>query len=155
MKNAGFLRYKVTACISDLLSLVPGLVSHFLSANVWFGLSHSDHPIALGVGPSDHATLYVICCPAGPYFRVARPLALKAVGDYVRSWPGGTGGFKLSLNYAPTFQPQKSASKECYDQILWLLCDKITEAGAMNFFAVIMRDDGGELLCIHNTASAT
>ncbi|KAI0085681.1 branched-chain amino acid aminotransferase II [Irpex rosettiformis] len=97
---------------------------------------------SLGVGASDHATLYVICSPTGPYFRVARPLSLKAVGDYVRSWPGGTGGYKLSLNYAPTFHPQTVANKEGYDQILWLLGDKITEAGAMNFFAVLMRDDG-------------
>ena len=35
--------------------------------------------------------------------------------------------------------------KQGYTQILWLLGEesKITEAGAMNFFAVIKRDDGG------------
>jgi branched-chain amino acid aminotransferase len=73
-------------------------------------------------------------------------LSLKAVGEHVRSWPGGTGGYKLALNYAPTFAPQQIAMKEGYDQILWLLNDKITEAGAMNFFAVFKRDDGGEFV---------
>lgn len=93
---------------------------------------------------SDHAVLYVICCPTGPFFRSVRMLSLKAVGEHVRSWPGGTGGYKLSLNYAPTFLPQREANKEGYDQVLWLLDDNITEAGAMNFFAVLKRDDGGE-----------
>ncbi|KAI0697146.1 aminotransferase [Cytidiella melzeri] len=97
---------------------------------------------SLGVAASDCATLYIICCPTGPYFRVARPLSLKAVREHVRSWPGGTGGYKLALNYAPTFAPQRIANKEGYDQILWLLDDIITEAGAMNFFAVFLRDDG-------------
>ncbi|KAI0344018.1 branched-chain amino acid aminotransferase II [Trametopsis cervina] len=98
---------------------------------------------SLGVGPSDSAILYVVCSPTGPYFRVSRMLSLKAVGEHVRSWPGGTGGYKLAINYAPTFAPQRTANKEGYDQILWLLDDKITEAGAMNFFAVFKRDDGG------------
>ena len=36
-------------------------------------------------------------------------------------------------------------------QILWLLGDerKITEAGAMNFFIVVKREDGGKGNCIH------
>ena len=70
-------------------------------------------------------------------------LSLKAVNEHVRAWPGGTGGYKLAGNYAPTFMPQAEAAKEGYDQVLWCLEDKITEAGAMNFFAVLKRDDGG------------
>lgn len=87
--------------------------------------------------------LYVIACPTGPSFRVARMLSLKAVNEHVRAWPGGTGGYKLAGNYAPTFMPQAEAAKEGYDQVLWCLEDNITEAGAMNFFAVLKRDDGG------------
>ncbi len=102
--------------------------------------------LALGVAASDHATLYVICCPTGPYFRTgARPLSLMAVGEHIRAWPGGTGGYKLAGNYAPTFLPQKLAAKAGYDQVLWLLEDRVTEAGAMNFFAVVKREDGGKL----------
>ncbi|KAJ3476897.1 hypothetical protein NLI96_g10841 [Meripilus lineatus] len=100
---------------------------------------------SLGVQASDHAVLYVILSPTGPYFRTgSRPVALLAVDEHVRSWPGGTGGFKLALNYAPTFMPAQLAAKKGYDQILWLLGEdrRITEAGAMNFFAVVKRDDG-------------
>ncbi|KAI0709977.1 hypothetical protein C8Q76DRAFT_798748 [Earliella scabrosa] len=58
---------------------------------------------------------------------------------YEEAWPGGTGGYKLALNYAPMFEPQRQAAKLGYDQCLWLLGDKITEAGAMNFFVVVKR----------------
>ncbi|KAI0752151.1 branched-chain amino acid aminotransferase II [Fomes fomentarius] len=98
---------------------------------------------SLGVAPSDRAMLYVILGPTGPFFRTgARPVALLAVQEHVRAWPGGTGGYKLALNYAPTFKPQQAAAKSGYDQCLWLLGDTVTEAGAMNFFVVVKRDDG-------------
>ncbi|KAF5376854.1 hypothetical protein D9615_007289 [Tricholomella constricta] len=101
---------------------------------------------ALGVAASDSAMLYVIMTPTGPYFNTAnaKGIPLLAVGTTVRSWPGGTGGHKLGLNYAPGFLPQRLAAEQGYSQILWLLGDdhKITEAGAMNFFAVVARDDG-------------
>ncbi|KAH9916249.1 branched-chain amino acid aminotransferase II [Epithele typhae] len=98
---------------------------------------------SLGVAASDRATLYVICSPTGPFFRTGpKPIALFAVGEHVRSWPGGTGGYKLSLNYASTFRPQQVAAKLGYDQCLWLLNGTIAEAGAMNVFVVLKRDDG-------------
>jgi branched-chain amino acid aminotransferase len=85
--------------------------------------------------------------PAGPYFKgVARGISLLAVSETVRSWPGGTGGYKLGLNYAPGFAPQRVAQKQGYDQILWLLGDRLTEVGAMNVFVIVQRDDGGEWL---------
>ncbi|CAL1696843.1 unnamed protein product [Somion occarium] len=99
----------------------------------------------LSVGPSDHAILYVICSPTGPYFRTGhKPVSLLAVDEHVRSWPGGTGGYKLALNYAPTLMPQQLAAKLGYDQCLWLLGEdkRVTEVGAMNFFVVVKRDDG-------------
>ncbi|KAH8101468.1 branched-chain amino acid aminotransferase II [Cristinia sonorae] len=99
---------------------------------------------SIGVRASDHAILYVICCPTGPYFRTGpKPVSLLAVGEQVRSWPGGTGEFKLSINYTPTFHPQQLAAEKGYDQCLWLLGEDshITEAGAMNFFVVVKRDD--------------
>lgn len=87
--------------------------------------------------------------PSGPYFPTGfKPLSVFAECDAVRSWPGGTGAFKLGINYAPTFKPQREAAKLGYQQILWILGDneedrRITEAGQMNFFAVVERDDGG------------
>jgi branched-chain amino acid aminotransferase len=82
--------------------------------------------------------------PAGAYFNKA--VSLLAVGENVRAWPGGTGSYKLGLNYAPGFLPQKMALKRDYDQILWLFGNNVTEAGAMNFFIVLGRDDDGESL---------
>ncbi|KAJ3508550.1 hypothetical protein NLJ89_g5698 [Agrocybe chaxingu] len=85
---------------------------------------------ALGVTASDSACIFVVLSPAGPYFSAgAKGISLLAVGESVRSWPGGTGGHKLGLNYAPGFQPQRIAAKQGYDQILWLLGDdeRVTE----------------------------
>lgn len=101
---------------------------------------------ALGVGASDTALLYVFLSPTGPYFLgEVKGISLLAVGKTVRAWPGGTGDYKLGLNYAPTFLPQRIAAKQGYDQVLWLFGEesRVTEAGAMNFFAVLKRDDGG------------
>ncbi|KAL4254891.1 Branched-chain-amino-acid aminotransferase [Abortiporus biennis] len=100
---------------------------------------------SLGVGPSNHAILYVVVSPAGPYFKTgSRAVSLLAVTEHVRAWPGGTGGYKLSLNYAPTFMPQQAAAQKGYDQVLWILGEDkhVTEVGAMNFFVVVKRDDG-------------
>lgn len=124
----------------------------------------------ISVVPSTAAKLYVILSPTGPFFRteggssIVKPVALLGSYDHVRSWPGGTGGFKLGGNYSPCIMPQVLAAKAGYQQILWLLEDaepadkdpltvvqavrkspemRITEAGQMNFFAVLSRDDGG------------
>ncbi|KAG2092664.1 aminotransferase [Suillus discolor] len=95
----------------------------------------------LGLTPSDHAMLYVIASPTGPYF--AKPISLLAVSENVRAWPGGTGGHKVASNYSPGFLPQRTAVEKGYDQILWLFGDdrRVTEAGVMNFFVVVKRDD--------------
>ncbi len=99
---------------------------------------------ALGVAASDHALLYIIVTPAGPYLKQipAKPISLLAVSNSVRAWPGGTGGHKLGLNYAPGFLPQRVAAKQGYDQILWILGDVVTEAGVMNVFVAIKKEEG-------------
>ncbi|CAE6457276.1 branched-chain amino acid aminotransferase [Rhizoctonia solani AG-1 IB] len=100
---------------------------------------------AIGVAASTHACLYVICSPTGPYFPTGyKPVSLWAEQDAVRSWPGGTGAYKLGINYAPCFKPQQEAARKGYQQILWILGEnqQVTEVGQMNFFAVFERDDG-------------
>lgn len=106
---------------------------------------------SLGVAASDHAMLYVILSPTGPYFKTGeKPLSLLAYGKSARTWPNGTGNFKLGINYPSAFQAQEEAHKQGYAQILWLVRDenskpetaKVTEAGSMNFFIVLQRDDG-------------
>ncbi|CAK5284734.1 unnamed protein product [Mycena citricolor] len=104
---------------------------------------------SIGVSASEHAMLYVIVTPAGPYFSTGGKggVSLLAVDEHVRSWPGGTGAFKLGLNYSPGFVPQRLAADRGYNQVLWLLNDGqrklVTEAGSMNFFAVFDDEDGG------------
>lgn len=128
---------------------------------------------AMGLVASDHATLFVIVSPGGPFFKQepgskgVKPVSLFASYDYIRSWPGGTGEYKIGGNYAPCFMPQIKANEAGYEQILWLLEDvdakekdviaangsvevekksgemRITEAGQMNFMAAIKRADGG------------
>lgn len=91
----------------------------------------------------------MICSPTGPYIRAADAdtgaggISLLAMSDQVRAWPGGTGGFKLGLNYAPGFVAQRAAAAMGYQQLLWLLGETVAEAGAMNVFAVFERPDGG------------
>ena len=106
---------------------------------------------ALGLAASDEAVLYVILSPTGPYFQTgAKAVRLLAVGEHIRSWPGGTASYKLGINYPACFSPQREAARKGYHQVLWLFGDgnqdfmrmKITEAGSMNFFVVIKREDG-------------
>jgi branched-chain amino acid aminotransferase len=100
----------------------------------------------LGVSASTHAALYVILSPIGPYIRGLDPKGLSLLGmsDQIRAWPGGTGGFKLGLNYAAGFPAQRVAASLGYQQMLWILGETIAEAGAMNVFAVFERPDGGK-----------
>jgi branched-chain amino acid aminotransferase len=110
---------------------------------------------SLGVSASRHAALYVLLSPTGPYIRNVDTasgsrgsggggISLLGMSDQVRAWPGGTGGFKLGLNYAPGFVAQRAAAALGYQQLLWLLGETVAEAGAMNVFAVFERPDGGE-----------
>ncbi|KAF8841383.1 branched-chain amino acid aminotransferase II [Paxillus ammoniavirescens] len=99
----------------------------------------------LGLLPSEHAMLYIIASPCGPYFpQGLRPISLLAISETVRAWPGGTGGHKISGNYSPGLAPQRAAAKQGYDQVLWLFGEekRVTEAGAMHFCVVVKRDDG-------------
>jgi len=97
----------------------------------------------LGVRYSETATLYVMVSPTGPYFKNGlHPISLLAISETARTWPGGTGSYKLALNYTPGFVPQIDAAAQGYDQVLWLLESdsqvdengkkelKITEVGA-------------------------
>ncbi|KIJ45220.1 hypothetical protein M422DRAFT_30073 [Sphaerobolus stellatus SS14] len=114
--------------------------------------------VGFGVAASQHAVLVVLLSPSGPYFpkSLATPrrrawTTLLASATSIRAWPGGTGEYKLALNYTPCFAPQKDAEKQGYSQILWLLPVetpkgkqwKVTECGQMNFWIVLKRDDDG------------
>ncbi|KAF7314121.1 Branched-chain-amino-acid aminotransferase [Mycena chlorophos] len=109
---------------------------------------------SIRVGKSDSAMLYTLVTPVGPYFPISPSIphptlagvSLLAISEHVRSWPGGTGGYKLGLNYSPSFVPQGLAADAGYDQVLWCIDlgrdgSLISEAGAMNFFAVVKNEN--------------
>lgn len=104
---------------------------------------------ALGVGPPSEALLFVICSPVGPYYPDGfKPIALYGTTEYIRAAPGGTGAYKLGVNYAPGVMPQKEAAKKGYTQNLWLHGPEhyLTEVGTMNMFAVFNRNGVLELV---------
>ncbi|KAJ7597258.1 branched-chain amino acid aminotransferase II [Mycena floridula] len=100
---------------------------------------------ALGVKAPDQALLFVICSPVGPYYPQGfKPVALFGTTEYVRAAPGGTGAYKLGVNYAPGVLPQKEVAELGYDQNLWLHGPEhlVTEVGTMNAFMVFQKPDG-------------
>lgn len=102
------------------------------------------HPF-LGLGVPESMLLYCIASPVGPYFKGGfRPIRLDADSPYVRAWPGGTGNTKVGANYGPTIKPGADASREGYDQVLWLYGEDrtVTEVGGSNIFFCFAKADG-------------
>jgi len=99
----------------------------------------------IGVNPPNEALLFVICSPVGPYYpKGFKPVSLHGTTEYVRAAPGGTGAFKLGVNYAPGILPQKAAASLGYAQNLWLHGPEhyLTEVGTMNMFVAFKQADG-------------
>ncbi|KAG6885953.1 hypothetical protein C0993_007455 [Termitomyces sp. T159_Od127] len=81
-------------------------------------MNNSAQRIAL---PVRIASLSVYRAPVGPYYpKGFKPVALYGTTEYIRAAPGGTGAFKLGVNYAPGVMPQKEAAAKGYVQNLWL-----------------------------------
>ncbi|KAJ3838372.1 aminotransferase [Lentinula raphanica] len=103
----------------------------------------------IGIAPPSEALLFVICSPVGPYYPDGfKPIALYGTTEYIRAAPGGTGAFKLGVNYAPAVMPQKKAAQMGYAQNLWLHGPEhyLTEVGTMNMFVVLRKGDSVELV---------
>ena len=140
---AGFPQEKDTVSIFARLSSGRVLVSPHLFLSL--SKSFISLSLALGVKASDYAKIFVICSPTAPFSLTGpKHISILAIGEHVRSWPGGTGGHKLAANYAPTLLPQEMAIADGYDQCLWILGEEriVTEVGGMNFFIVVKREDG-------------
>ncbi|KAG2023744.1 branched-chain-amino-acid aminotransferase [Coprinopsis cinerea AmutBmut pab1-1] len=103
---------------------------------------------AIGVGPPNEALLFVILSPVGPYYPNGfKPVSLYGTTEYVRAAPGGTGAYKLGVNYAPGILPQREAAQLGYAQNLWLHGPEhyLTEVGTMNLFVVFRDPAANEL----------
>jgi branched-chain amino acid aminotransferase len=99
----------------------------------------------LRVGPSDECKLFIICSPVGSYYPEGfKPVKLLVDGKNKRSWPGGTGGYKLGCNYAGPIYHQVQCAKQGYSQVLWLGPGYVVdEVGAMNFM-LLWKNQAGE-----------
>ncbi|EGW31246.1 branched chain amino acid aminotransferase [Spathaspora passalidarum NRRL Y-27907] len=101
--------------------------------------------VGLGVSAPDHALLYLIASPVGPYFSAGfKPVSLEATDYAVRAWPKGVGAYKLGANYVSCIEPQMQAATRGHSQNLWLFGEEgyITEVGAMNVFFAFVNEDG-------------
>jgi len=136
----------VLECIKELIRLDKDWVPSEPGHSLYVRPTLIGTQAAIGVGPPSDALLFVIACPVGPYYPQGfKPIALYGTTEYVRAAPGGTGAFKLGVNYAPGIVAQREAAKLGYAQNLWLHGPEhyLTEVGTMNMFIVFKKHDGG------------
>ncbi len=95
----------------------------------------------LGVHPAKHLIFAIICSPVGAYYAAGlAPVKIYVEQNYVRAVTGGTGFTKAAANYAISLKAQDDASKQGYEQVLWLdgvHRKYIEEVGAMNVMFVV------------------
>ena len=104
-------------------------------------------PLLIGSNPqlnlltSTEVTFIVMGNAVGSYSGAAALTPVNAVicRDFDRAAPNGTGSYKLSANYAPSFRAYNRAHAAGYKEILFtdsLTHTKIDEFGSSNFFAI-------------------
>ncbi|MFI5172027.1 MAG: branched-chain amino acid aminotransferase [Chitinophagales bacterium] len=92
----------------------------------------------VGIKPSDTFKLIIFCCPVSKYYQ--KPVRVYMQEEYIRAFPGGTGGVKAAGNYAATMMPLKAIREKGYDQMLWIdgvTHNRLQEIGTMNVFVQI------------------
>lgn len=96
------------------------------------------------LSPPESFKIYIVLTPVGNYFpKGFTAIDLTTEDNFARACKSGRGQFKSGSNYGPTIFWQSKASKEGFDQILWLTDDKhISEGGAMNIFFIFKKDQG-------------
>jgi branched-chain amino acid aminotransferase len=90
------------------------------------------------VRPPSSCRFVIFTCAVGHYY--PEPLKLLVTTDYVRAFPGGTGGVKSAGNYAPALLAEREAQRRGFHGVLWLDGRErrfVEEAGVMNVFFVI------------------
>ncbi|KAM4651570.1 branched-chain-amino-acid aminotransferase, cytosolic-like isoform 1-T1 [Discoglossus pictus] len=141
-----FDQKELLECLRKLIEIDQDWVPHSTSASLYIRPTFIGSEPSLGVMKSNHALLFVIVGPVGPYFGTDgfSPVSLLADPKYVRAFIGGVGNYKLGGNYGPTIYVQNEALKEGCQQVLWLYGDdhQVTEAGTMNFFMYWINEQG-------------
>ncbi|RPH75444.1 branched-chain amino acid aminotransferase, partial [bacterium] len=90
---------------------------------------------------SNEYIFYVIMSPVGSLYKNGqKPKAILVSDTYTRSSVGGVGNVKTGGNYAASMMAQSEATKQGYDQVLWLDPVErryVEEVGSMNIFFVM------------------
>ncbi|XP_063292921.1 branched-chain-amino-acid aminotransferase, cytosolic-like [Pelobates fuscus] len=145
-----FDKAEMLECLRKLIEIDQDWVPYSDIASLYIRPTFISTEPSLGVAKPNHALLYVIVGPVGPYFPSGgfSPVSLLADPKYVRAWVGGVGDCKVGGNYGPTIYVQHEATKEGCQQVLWLYGDdhQVTEAGTMNFFLYWINEQGEEEL---------
>eukprot|EP00039_Didymoeca_costata_P006536 m.91196 g.91196 ORF g.91196 m.91196 type:complete len:437 (-) comp13291_c0_seq3:235-1545(-) len=138
-----FDSHEFRQCIEELVRLDAGWIPSGRGFSLYIRPTMIATHACLGVRPPLEARLYCILSPVGGFYKTSE-VRLLAESNYARAWPGGAGEAKCGGNYAPTILPQKQAAEKKYDQVLWLFGDEheITEVGTMNFFGLIINEQG-------------
>ena len=92
----------------------------------------------VGIKPSDTFKFVIFCCPVSRYY--AKPVRVYIDTEFVRAFPGGTGGVKAAGNYAAAMMPLQRIREKGYDQMLWIdgiTHNRLQEIGTMNVFVQI------------------
>ncbi|XP_068097379.1 branched-chain-amino-acid aminotransferase, cytosolic-like [Hyperolius riggenbachi] len=145
-----FDKAELLECMRRLIDVDREWVPQSNTASLYIRPTFIGTEPSLGVTKSNHALLYIIIGPVGPYFPSGgfNPVSLLADPKYVRAWVGGVGNYKLGGNYGPTIAVQHEASTLGCQQVLWLCGDnhEVTEAGTMNFFMFWINERGDKEL---------
>jgi len=140
-----FQAEEMCECIKELVRLDNDWIPEGDGYSVYIRPTSISTTPVLGVSPAKHVKVFVVLCPVGPYFRTGfAPVSLLADPKYIRAWPGGAGRCKVGGNYAPGIGIGAQASKQGFQQILWLYGDdhQVTEVGTMNQFFYWKKPDG-------------
>ncbi|KAF7697749.1 branched-chain-amino-acid aminotransferase, mitochondrial [Silurus meridionalis] len=141
-----FNKSELLECIKKLITLDQEWVPYSTDASLYIRPTFIGTEPTLGVSRANHALLFVIVGPVGPYFATGafNPVSLLADPRFVRAARGGVGAYKMGSNYGPTIAIQSEAVKQGCQQVLWLYGDKeeITEVGTMNLFIYWTNEKG-------------
>lgn len=89
----------------------------------------------IGMHPSQTYKFLIFCCPVAKYY--SSPVKVYIQREFVRAFPGGTGGVKAAGNYAATMQGLRKIQEKGYHNILWtdgITHTRLQEIGTMNIF---------------------
>ena len=107
-KSQPFDPDQMIECIKELVRVDKNWIPRKKGFSLYIRPTMIGTQASLGVGASSECLLYVITSPVGPYFPSGfKPIRLMASTEYVRAWPGGTGGHKLAAFVSSHISPSR------------------------------------------------